>query len=372
MKIVNVIVSEHPIPYGKKGSWTQRTEYFLKSEKNCVDFFICEKTDLQIETKTEFRRVSQLKNKVFLKFFKHYRFFYYFKVLGKLLKEYDHLIICIVDNVKLKNALTYFFKKNNLHEKTTIIFYNCGYSYFLNNQENSVFLQQCNEMIFLTESAYLFNKNKYLEFIPEVTVLSNPIDKKKFYPVEKEEKEDLLKEFELSGKTVYLWLSYDRDKKGLDLILNAWRDWNKSLDQVVLLVVGAKREEKIPGVVFFGQVDADQTIRFYQLAHVYIFSTLCKEGFGLSLAQAISCNCFIIAANNGGVSDFYNSSNGILLDKPNIVKEWVGSFEESFLKLENGYKIQNSEDQILDIEDWCSEFSGVFQKWKRRVIAKNK
>ncbi|RED19573.1 glycosyltransferase involved in cell wall biosynthesis [Flavobacterium cutihirudinis] len=371
MKIANVIVSGHPIPSGKKGSWTQRIEYFLTSEKNCIDFFICEKTDLQIEAKTEFLRVRQIRNKVFLKLFKHYRFYYYFKALRKLLNVNDHLIICIVDNVKLKNALTYFLKKLNLHEKTTIIFYNCGYSYFFNNQENSVFLQKCDEMIFLTESAYLFNKNKYLEFIPEVTVLNNPIDKNKFYPLEKLEKEHLLKEFELSGKMVYLWLSYDRDKKGLDLILNAWKDWNKSLDKVVLLVVGAKREEKIPGVVFFGQVDADQTIKFYQLAHVYIFSTLCKEGFGLSLAQAICCNCFTIAANNGGVSEFYNSSNGILLDKPNVVKEWVGSFEESFLKLENGYNVQNSEDQILNIEDWCSGFSEVFQKWKHRVIAKN-
>lgn len=184
------------------------------------------------------------------------------------------------------------------------------------------------------------------------------------------EKELLLEEFGLSGKIVYLWLSHDREKKGLNLILNAWKDWNKSSDQAVLLVVGVQREEKIDGVIFFGQIDTNQVAKFYNLAHVYIFSSLCKEGFGLSLAQAISCNCFIIASNNGGVSDFFNPLNGILLDRPNIVNEWVNSFEESFIKIESGFLVENIENQILDIDEWCDKFSEVFEKWERRKSSK--
>jgi glycosyltransferase involved in cell wall biosynthesis len=153
-------------------------------------------------------------------------------------------------------------------------------------------------------------KQKYIEFTPEVTIINNPVNKQKFFSIPKLEKESLLKENQLQDKIVYLWLSHDREKKGLNIVLNAWKDWNKSPDEAQLLVVGAKRSEKINGVQFIGQVPSDLVDKYYKMAHVYLFPTLCKEGFGLSLAQAMCCGCFSIAANNGGVSDFFNSENG--------------------------------------------------------------
>lgn len=370
MNTAKVIISEHPIPYPKNGSWSQRMEYFLESDYNCIDYYICGKTNGTLKSKTTFYRVNQYKSKFISKFFKGYRYKEYTKSIRDLLLKHDHLIICVVDNVKLKIAINSYLEKNNALNKVTLIFYNCGYSYYLDDTTNATFLKNCSEMIFLTENAYLYNKQKYIEFTPEVTIINNPVNKQKFFSIPKLEKESLLKENQLQDKIVYLWLSHDREKKGLNIVLNAWKDWNKSPNEAQLLVVGAKRSEKINGVQFIGQVPSDLVDKYYKMAHVYLFPTLCKEGFGLSLAQAMCCGCFSIAANNGGVSDFFNSENGILIDSPNIVANWVKSFNESFELMNQNYQVQSFENQILSNDEWCLKFAKVFDKWEQRFKGK--
>ena len=367
MNIAKVILSEQSIPYSKNGSWSQRMEYFLESDYNCIDYYICGKTDKTLKSKTTFYRVNQYKSKLVLKLFTEYRYKNYTNSLKELLTKHDHLIICIVDNVKLKIAINSYLEKNNLINRVTLIFYNCGYSYYLDNNLNATFLKNCSEMIFLTKSAYLYNKEKYIEFIPEVTVLNNPVDKKKFFTITNTEKDFLLHENQLKEKIVYLWLSHDREKKGLNIVLNAWKDWNKSSSEVQLLIVGAQRNEKINGVQFIGQISNDLVDKYYKMSDVYLFPTLCKEGFGLSLAQAMCCGCYSIAANNGGVSDFFNYDNGILIDSPNIVGNWVKSLNDSFELMKNNYEIKSFENQILNIDEWCIKFEQVFVRWERRL-----
>jgi L-malate glycosyltransferase len=79
------------------------------------------------------------------------------------------------------------------------------------------------------------------------------------------------------------------------------------------------------------------------------------------------CGCFSIAANNGGVSDFFNSDNGILIDSPNIVANWVKSFKDSFELMNKNYQVQSFENQILSNDEWCLKFAQVFDKWERRL-----
>ena len=122
MKIAKVIVSEHPIPYPKNGSWSQRMEYFLESDYNCIDYYICGKTDGTLKSKTTFYRVNQYKSKFISKFFKEFRYKNYTNTIDQLLTKHDHLIICVVDNVKLKMAINSYLEKNNKLNKVTLIF----------------------------------------------------------------------------------------------------------------------------------------------------------------------------------------------------------------------------------------------------------
>ena len=366
MKIAKIIVSEHAIPSTGNGSWTQRVEYFLTTNQNNIDCFICGTSTKELKTTTQFFRVKQFKSRLIQKFFPDFRYSRYTNKLHQLSLEYDHLIVCVIDNVKLKIAVSDCIDQLNLKNKITLLFYSCGYSYFLNNDEHKLFLKNCDEVIYLTKNAYHFNKDKYYEFISEVSVLGNPIDKTIFHKIPQQDKESLLKKHNLKGKVVFLWLAHDREKKGLSIILNAWKDWKQNED-VVLLVVGANRNQKIDGVQFIGEVDKEKVDEYYKLAHVYLFPTLCKEGFGLSLAQAMCCGCYAIAANNGGVSDFFTNQDGTLIASPNIVSSWVESMEEAYSKIHSGWESKEAGNQILNYQQWSSQFAQIFQKWEDRI-----
>ena len=368
MKTAKIIITEQPIPFTANGSWNQRIEYFLQSKHNNIDYFICGETNQDFSTKTTFFKVKQYKNKFLEKLYPKYRYKEYTNQLHKLSNKYDNLIICVIDNLKLQNQVSEFINQQPTKNNYKLLFYNCGFSYFLNNNEHQNFIKNIDEIIFLTQSAYQFNKNNYLEFTPEVTVLNNPINKHEFFPMDKLDKEILLKKHHLQNKIVYLWLSHDRKKKGLDIVLNAWNDFYNENKNVVLLVVGAMRNIKISGVRFIGKVENSHVKEYYNLSHIYLFPTLWQEGFGLSLAQAICCGCFCIAANNGGVSDFFNSENGILISDPNIVSSWAESFELSRQKIQSGYENTTAGVQIIDYDKWSEKFAQIFDKWNNRLI----
>lgn len=371
MKIANVIITEPSIPYSKNGSWTQRIEYFLKSDSNVVDYCICGETEQIIESKTVFLRVKQISSRILLKFFPEKRYQNHISQIKHLAQKYDHLIICVIDNLKLKKAVSDYIEKNNAKNKTTLLFYSCGYSYFLSDENHKDLLKNCDEYIFLSQSSYLFNKERYNEFTPEVTILNNPIQKKIFHPVSKSDKEILIAKYGLQGKKIYLWLSHDREKKGLNLILNAWRDWCQTKEDVVLLVVGAKRDLSIKNVQFIGEVDSNLVHEYYKLAHVYLFPTLWKEGFGLSLAQAISSGCFSIAANNGSVQDFFSKQDGILIDNPNVVSNWADAMENAYIQVQSGWQNLSAGKQLLNYDEWSTKFAQIFLKWEKRISNNN-
>jgi L-malate glycosyltransferase len=369
-KIGRVIVSEQAIPYHKNGSWSQRIEYLLKSELNAIDYYICSKTNQSLHSTTTFFRVEQNKSKWIIKWFKNYRYKNFTNALYQLLDTNDHLIVCVIDNVKLKTAITDFIKEKNLKAKITLLFYNCGFSYYFDNQFNKEFYGSCDEVIFLTESAYQYNKNKYIEFTPEVTVLHNPVDKSVFKSVNFEEKKALKRRNKLEDNMVYLWLSHDRPNKGLSMVLNAWNDWQKPAN-AILVVVGSQRNETIENVRFIGTIPSNEVAQYYQMADVFLFSPLVKEGFGLSLAQAMTCGCYCIVANNGGVTDFFKPSNGMIIQSPNQVHYWVESMELAYQKVASNGLMTIDENQIVDMDHWCTKFLSIFDKWEKRLTKKS-
>ena len=367
MKIAKIIISEQPIPYHNNGSWSQRIEFFLSSNYNMIDYYICSETDKTLPTKTVFFKVKQFRSRIIEKFFPKSRFKNFTKQILQLSKKYDKLIICVIDNIKLKNEIDDFIVKEQLKDKITFLFYQCGFSYSLTEHEQKRFHKNIDNIILLTQSSYDYDKERYLEYVPEVTVLHNPIDKNKFYPVSPIEQSELQEKFKVKGKVVYLWLSHDREKKGLHIVLNSWKEFYATHPNSVLLVVGATRKNQIDGVRFFGTIPSDEVSEFYKLANIFLFSPLWKEGFGLSLAQAMCCGCFSIAANNGGVSDFFDANSGILIDTPNEVSSWVKAMQIAHEKINSKWNNPDSGKSILDYNSWSDQFAQIFLKWENRL-----
>ncbi|QNK78759.1 glycosyltransferase family 4 protein [Winogradskyella sp. PAMC22761] len=279
------------------------------------------------------------------------------KPLKDIISKHDDVIICVMDNIRLNNELSLFLEQNNLKSKVTIVFYNCGFSYFLEDREHIKFCKNIDKIIFLTQSAYEYNKAKYSEFIPEVSVLHNPVDKNQFKLISKETKTSLLQDYDLQEKIVFLWLSHNRPKKGLKIILKAWSIWAKDRADVELLIVGVASENTLENVKFLGKISSNEVHTFYKLAHIYLFPTLWKEGFGLSLAQAISSGCYCLAAANGGVKDFMFKSDGKFIEHPNFIKDWISGMEEAYQNVKGGWKNETAGSQILSLEQWSEKFA---------------
>ena len=206
MKIANVIISEQSLPSSKNGSWTQRLEYFLKSSKNNIDYVVCGESNNNdvLQSSSKFYYSKNRNSRIINKFFPNKRYSDFLLNIEKILKENNHIIICVVDNVKLLNAISKFVGYKLLKNNVTLLFYNCGYSYFLEQKEHDQFCQNLDEIIFLTKSAYLYNKKIYKEFTPEVSIINNPINKEIIYSVKKDNYEDEISEkYNLKDKTVF-------------------------------------------------------------------------------------------------------------------------------------------------------------------------
>jgi glycosyltransferase involved in cell wall biosynthesis len=368
MKIANIIVAEQSIPNSKNGSWTQRLEYFLETSFNKIDFVICSKSEKPINSKSQFYYVKNYKSRIINKLYPKYRYHEYLNKIESIFKTHERLIICVIDNIKLLNSISDFIDTNSLENKITLLFYNCGYSYFLSQKEHIKFCKNIDEIIFLTKSAYSYNLNMYSEFTPEVSIINNPIDKEKFNTrKEKNSFQEISNHYKLKGKKVFLWLSHDRKKKGMSLILNAWKSWVEKDENCILLIVGAKRNVSIKNVHFVGQVSSNNVYKYYKLADVYLFSTLCKEGFGLSLSQAICSGCFCITSNNGGIKDYFTKENGIMIDEPNIIENWVDAMKIATKQIDSGWELVEKSNQVLTFEEWSNKFSDIFNKWQKRI-----
>lgn len=92
------------------------------------------------------------------------------------------------------------------------------------------------------------------------------------------------------------FLGRDDERKGLSVLLEAWRTVRRSIPEATLVVMGADRGEGIDGVEYLGWVDND--VKRDRLAAATVFCTpnLGGESFGITLAEAMAAACAVVAS----------------------------------------------------------------------------
>ena len=187
-------------------------------------------------------------------------------------------------------------------------------------------------MILLTHESYLVHKKYYKSLPCKIEILHNGIDNKRFYKLDERNKTLYKKRFNVSDKKIFVWCSQDRPKKGLHIVLEAWKKVYKKHKNIELWIIGCDSKSKQEGVTYFGKIPNDNIATYLQTADCYLFSSLCQEGFPLSLTEALHCGCYCIASSMGGVPEVLQYGKlGKLIENPHFVSEWEGAIEE-FLK----------------------------------------
>lgn len=321
-----ILFSQVPLPYSKIGSWTTLYDNFLR-ENTGIDILICPKPE-QKYTNIEYEcfsinnsPIDRSLRKVNLRKPWHEAIVAFERVIQP---EHKY-IVHIIDNYGLYMAITNYLEEKNIRSNYYIHYFYHGYPSFKNDQIYS----KIDELTLLTHKSYQEIKANARVFPCRVSVLHNGIDTQKFKPVPLGIKQKYREEFKVAGKKLFIWCSQDRPKKGLHLILDVWKKLTAIHDDIELWIIGTEIKQNTDSIKYIGKVPNDELPKYYQAGDVYLFSTLCQEGFGLSLIEAKHCGCYCIASALGGVPEVLDYGKyGKLVENPNFINEWVVAIEE--------------------------------------------
>ncbi len=356
-----ILISQSPLPANKIGSWTTLYKNYLEADHK-IDIIICKRPKrLFKKIKYQFiddnlliRIRSRIKKKTYLNAL---------FALNKVIKKDTKYIIQVVDNFKIIKDLENLLIRKGIRKNCYIQFFYHGFAPYLVNTKSIKFFEAIDEMVLLTNDSYKKHKSYYNALPCKFSILHNGIDISKFKIISSIEKLKLKEKLNVTGKTVFIWCSQDRPKKGLNLILDAWREVYATNQEIILLVVGSNRNEKIKGVCFIGRVPNNELPKYYQVSDVYLFSSLCQEGFGLSLIEALHCGCYCIASSIGGIPEVLEYGKfGELVERPNFVNDWIDAIN-GYLKnkcLEN-----NFQKELYTMKSWNSDMNKIINRAKQ-------
>ncbi len=357
-----ILISQVPLPYSNIGSWTTLYRNYLQSNHK-IDYIVCIEPELKFEN-VEYSFVSNsISEKIEKKITKR-PYLGYLRALKRILKSDEKYIIQIVDNFGIVKKLIRFLEKENKRDQCYIQFFYHGFPPFYGNFHGNWFFESIDEMILLNHDSYKAHKLAYTVLPTRFSVLHNGIDTSKFHKISFEEKQNLKRELGITNQKIFIWCSQDRPKKGLDLILDAWKRINKKDNDAILLVIGTNREIKTEGVLYLGKIPNNELPKYYQIGDCFLFPTLCHEGFGLSLIEALHCGCYCIASENGGVPEVLQYGKlGKLIENPNFIEEWVTAIE-TFLLEKKVYESQIPAN-LYSMESWNNGMNKIIENAKK-------
>ncbi|WP_125722366.1 glycosyltransferase family 4 protein [Flavobacterium ustbae] len=359
-----ILISQVALPYSYIGSWTTLYKNYIDSQYNQIDYIICEPPK-SIFSNVEYSFVkNNFITKLFRKFTKK-RYLSYTIALDKIVNNEEKFIIQIVDNFYIVEHIVHFLKKRKIRDNCYIQFFYHSYPPFFDNQRANTFFESIDEMILLTYKSYLAHKEYYTSFPVKVSILHNGIDNKKFFKVDNSTKDELKEKFGVKNKKIFVWCSQDRPKKGLHIILEAWKSVAMKYKNIELWIIGCESKPEQEGVKFLGKIKNDDLAIYLQCADCYLFSSLCQEGFPLSLTEALHSGCYCIASNVGGVSEVMgNGRFGKLIEAPNFPLIW----EEAIVEfIEKPLKFDSIPEYLYTKEKWNLGINEIIINAKNRL-----
>lgn len=354
-----ILFSQFPLPYNHIGSWTTMYRNYLQSEHE-IDVIICETPQQRFENV----RYQIVANNPWLRFRKKIsknNHLAYIEAFDEILRDGEKYILQVVDNFGLAKALQNYIDQKGIRKDCYLQFFYHG---FVPSESgyNNAFFEKTDEIVVLTHSAYHTFRDKFNVLPSRFSVLYNGIDTHKFCPVTSEVQSEFKRKNGFEGKKIFMWCAQDRPKKGLHLMLESWKILHIKHPEAVLLVIGCEPKEPQPGVFYGGRIANDLLPQYYQMADVYLFPTLCQEGFGMSLIEAMHCGCYCVASAMGGVPEVLQHGKlGRLIEKPHFTNEWIAAIED-YLCHPQSFDIPKD---LYTTQQWIDGMNAIIQNAKR-------
>jgi len=196
--------------------------------------------------------------------------------------------------------------------------------------------------------------------------------------------EALAQRLGLDGSAVAIFLGGLKARKNLSFLLAVWRDVVREREQSRLVVAGsgplleplrrlAARLGIARHVVFAGYVAERDKVDYYNLADALIFPSF-MEGFGLTVAEGMSCGLPVIASNRGSLPEVLVDGEGGFLcdptDREAFVRRTLLVLSDAALRRKFGEANRARVDRLFRWER-CAEgtervYEDVLERWRRR------
>ncbi|HUW22016.1 MAG TPA: glycosyltransferase family 4 protein [Candidatus Bathyarchaeia archaeon] len=145
------------------------------------------------------------------------------------------------------------------------------------------------------------------------------------------------------GKVIVIFCGRLVRRKGLIVLLKAWKKINTKDLKTVLVILGSGknnfdsvedqlkrylREREVKSVLLLGEKQKNEVVKYLKAADIFVYPSLHSEGISLSILEAMAAGLPVIATRVGGIAEIViNKKNGILVEKENP--------EELFVALES-------------------------------------
>jgi N-acetyl-alpha-D-glucosaminyl L-malate synthase BshA len=175
-------------------------------------------------------------------------------------------------------------------------------------------------------SKYLANQAKEIEIDSEVKVIPNYIDTELFKPDDSREIKKLRKEFAKEKEKIILHVSNFRKVKRIENIIRSFNlIKRKTKSNLVLVGSGPELKKmkelverlKLKKKVFFAGKQK-KIEKYYAIADLFLLASD-KEGFPLSILEAMSSGVPVVSAKSGGVPEMVISGKtGYLVEREDV------------------------------------------------------
>jgi glycosyltransferase involved in cell wall biosynthesis len=206
----------------------------------------------------------------------------------------------------------------------------------------------------------------------KVSVLYNGVNSSLFYKLDYSSKFQLKSKLGLDEKIVFLWIASDRPKKGLSIIIDAWKESKLfQNEKYVLKIIGTPYAKSDSNIDILGEIQHSILPIYYQSSDYYLFSTLCHEGFPLSLTEALKCGLTCFVSDISPLREvIQNGKYAYLVSRPNMPCSWKFYFNliaEESLQLVNIEK--ENLDRVYDLDDWCNNMEIILNNEKNNILS---
>jgi len=358
MKMNNFLLSNVALPPTGIGSWTYEINYFLNSN-DTIDYILSPTSSPSLRylycKKRQWPKLGRL-NKLF--FLTNYVARDYLKTLLRFAKTNVPMSIMVLDDQALLRAVATI--KSKLPSGSTLIFYYHGHSLLL----DPLLQENIDQVLFLTSLGYQESLRLNDRFLPEVKIIGNGVDSSLFFPLNPFEKSAKKKELGFGPDDIIIsWMANSRPVKGLYLFLKMIPDLLQISGKIKIVIIGSNSAYDLSDrVIQTGALPLTEVAKYLQLSDIYCFTSLWKEGFGLSLAEAIKCGNFVIASQNGGIPEVIgNYPFARLILQPNVIRDWISEFSDIISMFEKN--------QLSDILTYDFEGMHSLKEWEKRLIS---